>query len=353
LFTPKFATNTQCGRDKSTGNHLLIAACCLLPGYLALVRMQGDKGLNAQQSHPQPQKEAAVAGTEGSINAAAGAEGSSLTAAILKAIKAESAAAAAQQETPSKTRKRRPQPQHQHQQPQHTTSPLGRAATRMLKDHLHAKLLPGLPNEEQLQYYELADRPFSASELVQLHSQYLTPKTVRTVQADAGIASSSVSSGSSRESRHVSKSTRAEQQFPLLAPGLLRLRDAVYVFKHSTSRAEIPASAVPQNPAACKLLLALRCLSEWGGKMVQQQEPPMLLQVLLLGKVHGGGRDESTDVVEYVNLAEDDDREQEQQRQQQLFEESGEDCLMVHVEQGSAASGASGAAVAVKKELGV
>jgi hypothetical protein len=221
---------------------------------------------------------------------------------------------------------------------------------RLLKDHLHAKLLPGLPNEQQLQYYELADKPFNASELVQLHSRYLTPKTVRTVQAYVGIASSSVASGSSRESRRVSKSTRAEQQFPLLAPGLLRLRNAVYVFKHSTSRAEIPASAVPQNPAASKLLLAL---SEWGGKMVQQQEPPMLLQVLLLGKVHGGGRDESTDVVEYVNLAEDDDREQEQQRQQQLFEESGEDCLMVHVEQGSAASGASGAAVAVKKELGV
>jgi hypothetical protein len=314
--------------------------------------LQDNAASNAQQAHPQQQKQQqqdAAAGTEDSMNPPAGTDDSSRTAAILRAIKAETTAAA-QQQAPSKSRKGR-QAQQQQQAEGQTASPLGRAATRLLKDHLHAKLLPGLPNEQQLQYYELADKPFSAGELVQLHSRYLTPKTVRTVQADAGVASSSAASGNSRESRRVGKSTRAQQQFPLLAPGLLRLRDAVYVFKHSTSTAEIPASAVPQNPSASKLLLALRCLSEWGGKMVQQQEPPMLLQVLLLGRVQGFEKE--GDVVEYVDLAGDDDREQEQQRQQQLFEESGGDCMMVHVEQGPAASGASGAAVAVKKELGV
>ena len=277
--------------------------------------------------------------------AAAGTEGSTRTAAILRAIKAE-AAAAAEQNAPSKMRKRRQQQQQQEQQQvaERTDSPLGRAATRLLREHLHGKLLPGLPNEEQLQYYKLADKPFSAGELVQLPSHYLTPKSVRTVQADSSAASRG------RESRHVKRMTRAEQQHAPLAPGLLRLRNAVYVFKHSTSTAEIPAAAVPQNPAASKLLPALRCLSEWAGKMAQQQDPPLLLQLLLLGKLQEDYQDNC--VVSYINLATDDDREQEQQRQQQLCEKSGEDCLMVHA-WGLAAPGASAAVVAIKMEPGV
>jgi hypothetical protein len=139
-----------------------------------------------------------------------------------------------------------------------------------------------------------------------------------------------------------------------LARGLLRLRDAVHVFKHTTSTAAIPVSAVPQNPAASKLLLALRCLHDWEGRMVQQQEPPMLLQLLLLGKLQGGGGE--GDVVEVIDLNEEEDREQEQQRQQQLFQESGADCVVVHVKQGvsatqdTAARASGGAVTAVKRE---
>jgi hypothetical protein len=236
------------------------------------------------------------------------------------------------------------QQQQQQQDAAGSDPPLGRAAARLLHSHLQAKLLPGLPNEQQLQYYSLADTPFNAAELVQLHSRYLAPKTVRTVQTDASSAA-----GSRRSTRQATKSSRVEQQFALLAPGLLRLRDAVYVFKHTTSTAAIPASAVPQNAASRELLLALRCLHKWEGRMVQQQEPPMLLQVLLLGKLQGGGGE--GEVVEVVDLAADDDREQEQQRQQRLFEESGADCMVVRVKQGqaatkgvAAAAGASGGA---------
>jgi hypothetical protein len=66
--------------------------------------------------------------------------------------------------------------------------------------------------------------------------------------------------------------------------------------------------------------------------MVQQQEPPQLLQLLLLGKLQGDGGD--GDVVDIIDLNEEEDREQEQQRQQKLFQESGADCVLVHVKQG-------------------
>jgi hypothetical protein len=282
------------------------------------------------------------------MTAAAASQGRSRSAAVLRAIKAEGAAAVVRC-----TYNRRGLSEEQQQQEEDAGGcnlPLGRAAARLLHDHLSKKLLPGLPNEQQLQYYMLADEPFSAAELVQLHSSYLAPKTVRTVPTDTGGAASS-----SRETRRASKSTRAEQQFPSgLARGLLRLRDAVYVFKHTTSTAAIPASAVPQNPAASKLLLALRCMHEWEGRMVQQQEPPMLLQLLLLGKLQGGGGE--GDVVEIIDLAEGEERQEEQQRQQQLFEDSGADCAVVHVKQAvqstqDAAARTSGVAVAaVKRE---
>jgi hypothetical protein len=268
------------------------------------------------------------------MEAAAGSGGSSRTAAVLKAIKAEAAAAAEQRGCG----KRRRQEQQQ-QVAGGSDAPLGRAAARLLHDHLHARLLPGLPNEDQLQYYRLADEPFSAAQLVQLHSRHLAPKTVRIVQAD-----STSGAGSSRDTRRATKSSRAEQQYPLLAPGLLRLRDAVYVFKHTTSTAAIPASAVPQDAASRKLLLALHCLQEWEGRMVQQQEPPMLLQLLLLGKLQDGGGE--GEVVEVVDLAAEDDMAQEQQQQQQLFAESGADCMVVCVKQGQAARRGAAAAAA-------
>jgi hypothetical protein len=169
--------------------------------------------------------------------AAAASEDSSRTAAILRAIKAEGAAAAEHRTSSKRGRLQQQQhQQHQHQQQveKGLNSALGRAAARLLHDHLHKKLLPGLPNEEQMQYYRLADKPFSAAELVQLHSSYLAPKTIRTVLIDTPGSTP----GSSRETRRASKSTRAEQQFPSeLARGLLRLRDAVHVFKHTTSTA--------------------------------------------------------------------------------------------------------------------
>lgn len=338
--------------------HTRRALCCLVS---MLIQDQTQQDLERRQALPQQQEQQQLEAVvrQSSMAAPAKVEGSSRTTAILAAVKVEAALQAAfVQSCGTRTW----QEQQQGVAGDATqVPPLGIAAAKLLQDHLNAKLLPGRLNEEQLQYYRLADKPFSAAELVQLHSSYLTPKTVRTVQADSGAANSTTdSSSSSRVLRHARKSTRAEQQFPRLAPGLLRLRDAVYVFKHTTSTAGIPSSAVPQNAATRQLLLALRCLQDWEGRMLQHQEAPKLLQLLLLGKLLGGGGE--GEVVEAVDLAAADTREQELQRQQQLFEEIGADCMVVHVKEGQAAmqgSAAAGDAVAggqalaaIKRERG-
>jgi hypothetical protein len=197
---------------------------------------------------------------------------------------------------------------------------------------MSARQLPGLPNQQQRQYFQLADLPFKAADLVDLYKQFLVPdKTSRTT------AGPDDTSSSGRQTRKAKKVTLVEKQYLQLAPGLLQLRDAVPVFRqHGVSH--IPASAVTQTPASTRLLLALRCLRDWQAKvhLPGQQEVPMLLR-LLAGQHSGAAAaavvaagDDDGGVVECVDLVSD---EEEEGGQQQHLTEDG--CVLTVVKQGT------------------
>lgn len=195
---------------------------------------------------------------------------------ILAAIKAEGAAAAANAAAAA------PSSSNGQQQQQHPV--LGRAAARLLHDALAAGQLPGLPNEQQMQYFRLADEPFRAADLVALHTQFLVPDKTSRTTAGPNNDSSSGSGSSSRQTRKVQKVTLVEKHYPQLAPALLELRDAGPVLRQR-GVSHIPASALTRTPASTRLLVALRCLRDWQARvhLAGQQEVPMLLRLLLFG----------------------------------------------------------------------
>lgn len=119
-------------------------------------------------------------------------------------------------------------------------------------------------------------------------------------------------SNSGRVLRHAKKTSRVQQQYPVLAPQLLQLRNAVPVLNvpgvHS-----IPPSAVPRTVSSRKLLLALRCLQAWEAQvhLVEHQGVPMLLQVLLYSKQQQV-QSVSAEGADVVDLASQEDDEQQQ-----------------------------------------
>jgi hypothetical protein len=234
---------------------------------------------------------------------------------ILAAVKAEGAAA------PTSSNRKQQQEPHQQQQPV-----LGRAAARLLRDALAAGQLPGLPNQQQMQYFQLADVPFRAADLVALHTQFLVAD--RTSRTTAGPSDNC--SSSSRQTRKVQKVTQAEKHYPQLAPALLALRDTVAVLRQR-GVSHIPASAVTQTPASTRLLLALRSLQDWQGRvhLAGQQEVPMLLRLLLFGGQQPGSAAaaaaaaaDGDGVVEVVDLLSGSEGEEEagEKQQQRLAE---------------------------------
>jgi hypothetical protein len=160
------------------------------------------------------------------------------------------------------------------------SSGLGPAGIALMKQELAA-----LPSQQQLQYWQQADRPFDSADLQALLQQFMMPRQVTTL---AGRANRS---GSARPAL-VDMGDRVTQQYPALAPalhGLLsQLRQqpcqqqqqqpvgsgsnnnsssssssgserANFKRKRSATVEQFAADAYAESPAAVVLLRALRC----------------------------------------------------------------------------------------------
>jgi hypothetical protein len=188
------------------------------------------------------------------------------------------------------------------------------------------------PNEQQLDYYMLADLPFSATELQQLHSHYLAP----------WLASRSVAN--SNRGRAVRESVvtvpkpkgRIETQYTAAVSGpVVQMADAVPELsqqqqqqqqqpskkKQKVSEGQGGESSIVQSAAASKLLLVLRCFQLWESRQVQEKELPQLLQLLLHGQPAAAAAEA---VIEVVDLVSDDENGQ---LDRQLLE-GGEEVLL-------------------------
>lgn len=233
----------------------------------------------------------------------------------------------------------------------------GPEARRLVRSGLQAQKLPGVPNQQQMVYFDLADIPFSAAELRALHEARLQPYIAERLSAAVNR------SGRCREQlvQVAVKQCRMEVHYPQLAPAILQLRDAVpgLLQQQQGKGAKVPA--LKDSQAAKQLLLVLRCLQEWEKQRSAQPQVPLLLQLLLGVEADAV----QAEVVEVVDLLSDE--EDEQVEQQMLA--SGADMVLTKDVQGKggivgcaelAASGdtaggleaAAAAAAALGRELG-
>jgi hypothetical protein len=164
------------------------------------------------------------------------------------------------------------------------------------------------PNEQQQEYFMLADQPFDGPELLQLYRKHLAPKPeIRyRVLRNGAVAE--------RETGLLGPS-HVERAYPALAPGFKQLVADVENSqqqqqqgnkKRQRSSCEVAieaaaAAAATEEPsdAARVLLLALRCLLHWEGQLHRQPALPLLLQLLLFG----GPAPAVEGVVECIDLA--------------------------------------------------
>jgi hypothetical protein len=199
--------------------------------------------------------------------------------------------------------------------PAAATCGLGPAGLSLVKQELGA-----LPSQQQLQYWQLADRPFDAAELQQLVTHYLMPRQVETL---AGRANRS---GRARPAL-VDVPDRVQQQYSVLAPSmhdlLTRVRQQQQQQQQQHSNGDSAARALSRNkagsaagsfaesPAAVVLLRALRCLQLWETRQVTQPDMPTLLQRLAgvgsSAAAAAAAASGGDDVEEVVDLTADDD----------------------------------------------
>jgi hypothetical protein len=255
---------------------------------------------------------------------------------------------------------------------------LGPAGLFLVKQELGA-----LPSQQQLQYWQQADRPFDATDLQVLLQQFMMPRQVKTL---AGRANRS---GRARPAL-VDVADRVTQQYPVLAPALHGLLLQVQqeqqrlgmsssigagqktasgqTSKRKRAAPKQPSAAVyEESPAAVVLLRALRCLQLWESRIVSQPDMPTLLQRLAgvgSGSAAAGlaagstaGNTAAVDVEDFVDLTGgDDDAEMDDNdaaaaaEHLQSFLAGEVDVLLVR-EQGRVGRGAInlGAAMAVVK----
>jgi hypothetical protein len=182
---------------------------------------------------------------------------------------------------------------------------LGPAGLELVKQELGA-----LPSQQQLQYWQLADRPFDAADLQQLVSHYLLP-----VEAEM-LAGRANRSGRARPAL-VQVPDIVQRHYPVLAPSLHGLLAQLQQqqqqasgsnTKHSSKRkAADSAGSFAESPAAVVLLRALRCLQLWESRQVTQPDMPTLLQRLAgvggcAAAAAAAGGDGAGDVEEVVDL---------------------------------------------------
>jgi hypothetical protein len=247
-------------------------------------------------------------------------------------------------------------------------SGLGPAGLALVKQELGA-----LPSQQQLQYWQLADRPFETAELQQLVTHYLLPG-----QAEV-LAGRANRSGRARPVL-IQVPDIVQRQYPGLAPSLHGLMAQLQqerpdgISSSSSGRpgkrkAADPAGRFLKSPAAVVLLHALRCLQLWETRQVTQPDMPTLLQ--RLAEQRGGAAataaaaatgsigDAWMDVLEIVDLTGDAyDQGQPVEAscesvQLQAFLAGQVDVLLVREQQGRQGSSGAGLAhgVRVKDEL--
>jgi hypothetical protein len=252
-------------------------------------------------------------------------------------------------------------------------SGLGPAGLALVKQELGA-----LPIQQQLQYWQLADKPFDALELQQLVTHYLLPGMAETL---AGRANRS---GRARPAM-VQVPDIVHRQYAVLAPSLHGLMAQlqqehpgdIISSKGSSSgrkgkrKAADQAGSFVESPAAVVLLRALRCLQLWETRQVTQPHMPTLLQRLAeerggaaaatTAAATGSSGDAGMDVLEIVDLTGDCDADDQGQPgeascesvQLQEFLAGQVDVLLVREQQGRQVSSGAGVAhgVRVKDEL--
>jgi hypothetical protein len=232
-------------------------------------------------------------------------------------------------------------------------SGLGPAGLAVVKQELGA-----LPSQLQLQYWQLADKPFDAIQLQQLVTHYLLPGKAKTLSGRANR------SGRARPAM-VEVPDIAHRQYPVLAPSLHDLLGQLQHpasssnMKHNSKRkAADKACGFVESPAAVVLLRALRCLQLWESRQVTQPDMPTMLQ--RLAGVDGGAAaaaaaagsdgDAGMDVLEYVDLTGDCDADDQGQpgeaacesAQLQAFLAGQVDVLLVREQQGRQGSSGAG-----------
>jgi len=216
------------------------------------------------------------------------------------------------------------QPVDQQEVQQHVGLQLGPRASQLVMEGLEGHQLAALPNQEQLEYYVLADMEFDSSVLFQLYKRHVCFYVAQ------------VHMGGTLRSGHIRESVRAavvpgrvQQQHPNLAGPLTDLAGQVPKLQSVAScskSSKLPV--VQQTDAAERLLLCLRCLDKWDKHVhlgQRQQLPQLLLQLLLPGVPAGQQEDDGGGVAEVIDLAQADT---DQELTQQLLA-SGEDVLFV------------------------
>jgi hypothetical protein len=194
----------------------------------------------------------------------------------------------------------------------------GPEAVRLLRE-ARAAGFKYLPNQQQMDYFFLADQPLDGSELLQLYTSHLAPLIATRHTGSMGSRSGA---GREAEAFKAMGHSRVQQVCPSLAPGFDNLIAALSeqqqqqlqqpaqkkrkVSSRSTTAAVAAvAAAIEPMDAAKRLLLALRSLVRWWSKGQQEQQLPLLMQLLLFG--HPAADVEG--VVECIDLVSDGEDE--------------------------------------------
>jgi hypothetical protein len=231
---------------------------------------------------------------------------------------------------------------------------LGPAGLALVKPELGP-----LPSQQQVQYWQLADKPFDGTDLHQLVQHYMMPSQV-TVLRDW-------TTRSGRE-RPVYK-TRPDivrRHYPQLAESLHELLRQVQQQQPGSGSAAKStvgkrkrngggaAVSFTENAATVVLLRALRCLQLWQSKHPSQGMPAMLQRMAVQGgsgaaAAAAAGSGDHAGVVEVVDLSHDDDNDVDPE-QLAAFLAGQVEVLLEKSQQGRQQGSAAAAAVRVKEE---
>jgi len=217
-------------------------------------------------------------------------------------------------------------PVQQQPQQQHLGLQLGSKALQVMEG-LERQELAGLPDQEQLEFYVLADMAFDSAVLVQLYKAHVC-SYVAQVHMGRTMRNQSVT-GYIRESvRATVMPGRVQQHHPDLASPLAELAGQVPELQATGSCNKLSKTHVVQQTAAAeRLLLCLRCLDKWDQHVHLGRAAIAVAAVAAGSKSRLRGQQEQVEgeVAEVIDLAQADT---DQELTHQLLA-SHEDVLLV------------------------